>query len=166
MVWTPDTAEIEDGTGKSGAVVYEAPATGITWLNTRGKTSFSGASDPLQEQHAVEAVEEAQDILVEWGFEAPPSVSTQSLLFPARGAYGSRNELFDPDELPTALLEAIRLIEEEKAAGTWMAASSSATRVIKARSAPGASVEYRDGAVGALEYEHPAIYRRLRRCLL
>lgn len=162
MVWTPDAAEIEDGTGKSAAVVYEAPATGITWLNTRGKTSFSTASDALQEQHAVEAVEEIQDMLVQMGFEAPPTVATQSLLFPARGSHGSRGQLFDPDEIPVRLLEAIRLAEEHKAAGTWM--PHAADGDIKKAAADGASVEFRTSAA-ALSANHPDIYRRLRRCL-
>ena len=162
MVWTPDAAEIEDGTGKAAAVVYEAPATGITWLNTRGKTSFSGASDALQEQYAVEAVEEIQDMLVIMGFEAPPTVATQSLLFPARGAHDSRGQLFDPDELPVPLLEAIRLAEEKKAAGTWM--PHAADGDIKEASADHASVKFRTSST-ALSANHPEIYRRLRRCL-
>ena len=165
MVWTPETAEIEDGTGKAGAVVYESPATGIAWLNTRGKTSFSAAVDDLQEQHAVEAVEEAQDILVEWGFEAPPTVSTQALLFPSRGAYGWRNRLFDTDELPTPLLEAVRLIQEEKAAGTWMPGAGGGGDAIASMKKAGASVVFRKGATADIESQHPSIARRLRRCL-
>lgn len=163
MVWTPDTAEIEDGTGKSGAVVYEAPATGITWLNTRGKTSFSGATDANMERYAVEAVEAVQDILLQWGFESPPTVTTQSLLFPARGAYRWDSRLFDQDEIPTHLNEAIRLTEEEMAAGTWFPADEVGD--VEEIQEGGVTVKYSESSASSLQAAHPEVARRLRRCL-
>lgn len=160
MVWTPETAEIEDGTGKSGAVVYEAPATGITWLNTRGKTSFSSTSDANMERYAVEAVEAIQDLMIQLGFEAPPTVNTQSLLFPARGAYRWDRRMYDPNEIPVHLNEAIRLTEEEMAAGTWMQAQD--VGPVKRIEEGGLDVEWFND-VTTLESLHPNIYRRLRR---
>lgn len=164
MSWSPDTTEIEDGTGKSTAVVYEAPATGITWLNTRGKTSFSAASAALQEQYAVEAVEEAQDLLVELGFEAPPTIPTQALIFPSRGASRWDGRLYDTDEIPVHLLEAIRLIEEEKAAGTWMDAAD-LVGVVDIEEGGASESLSSTIDLSSLEANHPAIYRRLRRCM-
>lgn len=162
MVWTPAAALVEDGTGKSTAVVFEQPSTGITWLNSRGKTSFSGATDAQQEQYAQEAVEDLSDIFIDLGFEAPPTQADQALIWPAVGAYRWDGRMWDTDELPAPFLEAVRLTQEEKAAGTWL--PSGDTSGIKSDSKDGRTIVYRQNA-HTLEANHPEIHRRLRKCM-
>lgn len=161
MAYSFATAEVEDGTGKSTALVYEQPATGITWLNSRGKTSFSAASDALQEQYAQEAVEECEDAIRGLMNGSGPIDPDQALIFPSRGAYSLRGLVFDEDELPAKLNEAIRLAEEEKAAGTWRPGLGAAG--IEAESSARGSIEYYEGAqTGEIESDHPDVWRRLR----
>lgn len=159
MTYAFATAEVEDGTGKAGALVFEQPATTATWLSDRSKTSFSGAADAAQHAAALRATEELLDELQRIGFTGQRKLSTQRLPLPALGAYRQDGETIDSDEIPREFLEAYRLAVEEIAAGTWLTSSGNGNlkRVRKAGAeaewfAPGASIEA----------EHPEIYRRLR----
>lgn len=162
MAWIPDADEIEGGTGRPGAVVYESPVVGISWLVRRGKNAFAGLDDAAMEAAAINAVEAAHDALLLYGFDSPKTYPVQALAFPASGAYAFDGRLFAPDEIPTDLLEGIRLIEEEIAAGTWMPTAGQGP--IKRMEADGSEVEY-FSSPDTLEAQHPAIAGKLRRCV-
>ena len=166
MAGTFTSTEVEDGTGLTTAVVYEQPATGAAWLVARGKTAFNAASDANQKVYALRAVEELEDVGLQLGFEGAPITDGQGLIWPAQGAYMQAGWLVDPDTVPSEWLEAIRLAEEEMTAGTWMPLAEPAAAAIASESADGASTTYRQNIDPAsLRVNHPAIHRRLRRCL-
>lgn len=164
MTFVFDIEEVEDGTGKTTALVFEQPAASITWLNRRGKTAFSSASDSDQQTAALRATEELGDQLRTPLFRGTRTVFNQALDWPSTGAYASTGETFDFDEIPTSYLEAYRLTLEEVEAGTWMNNESGAG--IKRIEADDVEIEYSSGlsAIG-LATNHPEIHRRLKAVL-
>lgn len=160
MTYTFSTAEVEDGTGKSGALVFEQPTATASWLSDRGKTSFSGAADASQQAAALKATEELTDQLMHLGFKGRKLLSTQALIFPSEGAYRQDNELILSGTIPDEFLEAYRLAAEECAADTWMPSRSAAG--IKREDVDGNETEYMGDSTG-IDVNHPEIFARLRR---
>lgn len=163
MTYAFTTAEVEDGTGKSTALVFEQPATSITWLTDRAKTEFSTASDDAQQSAALRATEELGDMLQVQGFAGAPVVLDQALDWPALGAYGRDGTVFDSDEIPDRYLEAYRLTLEEVTADTWL--NGEAPGIKRFRSPSGSEVEYFGAQSGAGLATHPEISRRLQAVL-
>lgn len=136
--------EVEDGTGLSTAIVYEAVAPAVTWLDRRGYTALGLlASDALKEKAMIMATAAAEKALRP-RFGGQPIKVAQSLLFPARGAYRQDYRLIDEDEVPIRYLEAIRLLANSSAQGKLMV-NGAASGGVRRDWARGTGTEYFDG---------------------
>lgn len=162
MAYAFTAAEVEDGTGKTTALVWEQPTTTATWLSDRGKTSFSAAADAAQKTAALRATEEISDELLRLGFNGAPIVDGQTLLYPAYGAYRQDGRTIDSDTIPRELLEAYRLAAEEIAAGTWLPSSAQPTNLRRIKKAGAEAEFFATSSPGSISLDHPEIARRLR----
>lgn len=147
-----DPAEIEDGTGKAGALVYEEPDTVAAWLTRRlGEASAFAAADEDEQIAALLRATETAEAEVARVFAGVPLSAGQGLLFPALGAYGAAGILISSGSnvedaqpaLPVRYLEGIRLLAEEAAAGRLMRFAGGPAG-IKSESSKRGSITYRD----------------------
>ena len=105
-------AEIEEGTGKPGALVFattDQPVTSpideaVLYLVRRGKMKFSQAG--LQQESFVLIGTEYVDLLAHDRVQGHPRVHLQGLLQPRRGQHQDHSRLPD-DEIPTNFLHAV-----------------------------------------------------------
>lgn len=158
----PLTADqIEDGTGKPTAVVYEDLATVAAWLTLRGLTVFAGKAEADQIAALVRATSAAEDE-VRLRLRGTAITDDQGLLFPASGAYSAAGDLFAEDARPRTYLEGIRLLAEESAAGRLVLTAPAPAGIKEERSRQGAIV-YGDGAggVSALAAHHPEAHKKI-----
>ena len=136
--------EVEDGTGLSTAIVYEAVAPAATWLDRRGYTALGLLATDLLKEKAMILATAAAEKALRPKFGGQPIQAAQSLLFPARGAYRQDYRLIDEDDLPIRYLEAIRLLADKSAQGKLMV-NGSANGGIRRDWARGTGTEYFDG---------------------
>ena len=156
-------AEVEDGTGKSTATVYEQNATVATWLTARGLTAFAGKTDSEQQaiMRYVTAVAEDQ---ARGSFRGGVTSDDQALLWPAVGAYGQRGGLYDAGTVPETWKAGLRLLYEEHASGSFL--PSADTVGIKSEHDEGGGREFRDGArLDRISTAHPVAWARIRAAL-
>lgn len=163
-------AEIESAapnawTGKPSALVYESEGDVSAWLVKRGLTAYSARPEDDKAADLVVVTEtvEAEIATRIKGVPVTPGRlgERQGLLFPAAGAYDSSGELVPSDSAPLGLLEGIRLLAEEKAAG----------RFLKGQRSPGIKrqkhrevmeLEYFEGVDGSsIATLHPDAWRRI-----
>lgn len=155
--------EVEDGTGKSTATVYEQNAVTAAWLTARGLTVFAGKTDTEQQQTMRYVTAVAEDQARKY-FRGGTVSDDQALLWPAIAAYGQRGGLYDADTVPETWKAGLRLLYEEHADGTFLASASAAG--IKREWDEGGGREFRDGFSSAvIATAHPAAWSRLRAAL-
>lgn len=159
MTLTAD--QIEDGTGKPTAIVYEDLATVAAWLTIRGLTVFAGKAEADQIAALVTATSAAEDE-VRLRLRCSPITDDQGLLFPASGAYSASGDLFAEDARPRTYLEGIRLLAEEAAAGRLVLTPPAPAGIKEERSRQGGIV-YRDnaGGISALAAHHPEAHKKI-----
>lgn len=135
-------AEVEDGTGKSTALVYEQASAAAAWLThaARGRASFNAASAGDQDKALLAATRLVED-WIRHRVDGVALVKDQALTFPRVGSTSRQGRVWLSDETPSPLLNAIRLMAEEEA-GTGIVRHHTDADV-EASSAPGASVKYR-----------------------
>ena len=167
------TAEIEDGTGKSTALVYEDTSATIAYLDDRnggsGTSVLSTKTADQQKSAMINGTDAAENAIRPY-FRGLPRTDDQNLLFPSDGAIGSQRgtsqKVFDTDETPSTYLEGVRELVELSADGKLWPTSSPDRAMIKSTSRRGHRVEFRDASVaGDLASLHPGVFRRLRTAL-
>lgn len=158
--------EVEDGTGKATALVYEQNAAVAAYLERRlAVSSFADAAEEAQQRHQIKATEEVELTLRPY-LRSLPLTQGQRLLFPARGAYDSSGRYLDDDPwsqfLAGPLVEAIRLLSEEVAKGTFKQYAGGPPVV--SESSMRGSITYRSGVdPNHLATSHPDIWRLVAR---
>lgn len=157
------TADVEDGTGKSTALIYELPAAVESWLTAtvRGLTVFGDlATDALKDQALLKATNFAEDLLRE-RLDGTVLTKEQALLFPRVGCTSRGGRTFESDETPPDYLACIRHFAELEATAA-LVRHASASDVMSTSGARG-SVTFRQGAqsVGARYPEPWALAMRL-----
>lgn len=158
-----DDDEVEDGTGKATATVYEQNAVTAAWLTARGFVAFDGKTDTEQQQTMRYVTAVAEDQARKY-FRGGTVSDDQALLWPAIGAYGQRGELYDADTVPETWKAGLRLLYEERAAGTFLVGADAAG--IKREWDEGGGREFRDSSSpAAIATAHPAAWNRLRAAL-
>lgn len=142
------TAEIEDGSGKTTALVYYTNAQLSAWLThtARGYTGFAAATDAAQDKANLKAT----NVVEEWirdRVDGVVYVKEQTLTFPRVGSTSRNGRTWQTGEIPYLLLPAIALMAEEEVATGIVRRHAGAD--LSARSADGVSVTYRTGAKSA-----------------
>ena len=152
--------EVEDGTGKPTATVYEQHEAAASWLLNQGYTKFDELDDLDQQAAMRHATSIGEDALRPY-FRGVAYTTGQGLLFPAIGAYGGDGVLLDPRALPVVYLQAIRLLAEHHAAGTLLRFAGGPPGIKEERSRQGAIV-YRDGVdFSTVRTNHPEVWNKL-----
>lgn len=159
--------EIEDGTGKATAEVYDTTDAAAAWLVKRNPASaFAALDGPGRESSLLQATELAERH-VRLRFRGKPRTygpPRQALLFPASGAYGSDMRLFETDELPQLYRHGIFLLAEEFAGGTAMKLASAAP--VASETGKRMAVSYRAGHdLSSIAANHPEAWALLRTAL-
>jgi hypothetical protein len=155
--------EVEDGTGKTGAIVYEQAATVAAWLTRRGYPKFAALAESAQEAILIKATA-AGEKAIRPRFVGYPIVEYQALLWPAAGAPDWRDFELRSDQVPDSHKEGVRLICEEMASGRYDSTASSVG--VKRERHNGKELEYRDNGKGSGFPElFPDIYDVLKRSL-
>ncbi len=141
--------EVEDGTAKAGALVYENVAT-ITaadgWLDSRQYPSLIGGTEATQKAAMLKATDKVESALS--GFlNAVPTSSAQGRLLPLAGAYNYQGDLMPLNTIPTAFLEGWRLACEKEHAGTLTTQGAALAGVKSVSVDDTFSVTLRDGSL-------------------
>ncbi len=167
------TAEIEDGTGKTGAVVYEDTVTVIAALASLGKTSLAGGTTTANgtQETAMRNGTAYAEAAFEPYFRGAPSNpgetgatnGGQGLLWPAQGALSARGIEWQADVVPLEYLRFVRHVIEEEHAGTLRPAAGRDV-TIEEVTGPGRSVRFRN-AVPDIAATHPHLWREAQRAL-
>lgn len=155
-------AEVEDGTGKATALVYEQASAATAWLThaARGLTALSSASATAQDEAMLAATNAVESWLSDRPLDGRRTVAAQALSYPRTGSTNRAGRTYPADEIPLDLLIAIRLLAEEHVSTPIVLVDSKEDREMI--SAPGASVKYRHGARGA-SYRYPEVWERVLR---
>ena len=112
-----DPTEIEDGTGKSTALVFEQTTDTATWLTDRGFPSLAAGDDPSSEAAMLNGTRKVLASLVPF-WRGCRRLEDQALLLPSRGAYRKDRRLIKADDIPEDFLEGWRIAVEKQHAGT------------------------------------------------
>lgn len=106
---------VEDGTGLSGAQVYDTIADCASYLTARGLTAFDSlATDALKETALLLATEVAEG-WVRGRVDGVRRISTQALIYPRRGSSLRDGTHLDADDLPTLYRRGIFELAEVQA---------------------------------------------------
>lgn len=158
-----DAEEVEDGTGKPDAIVYEQAATAAAWLARRGYTRFSTKTESEQEAIMINATQIGEEA-IRPRFVGFPIADQQALLWPAHGAPDWRDAEVNPGAVPDSQKEGVRLICEKLADGSYESTLSSAG--IRRERHNGKELEYQMQGRGASFAElFPEIFSVLRKSL-
>ncbi len=152
--------EVEDGTGRSTAIVYDNVDAAKAWLDRRGLTAFGLADEDVQKAALVRATDAAEDAIRQHvrlvHFEP-----TQALLFPGVGAYDSSGRLMEENERPLIYRQGIFLLAAEIIAGTFMQVAKTPLNIASESSRRG-SITYRQGVnPGSLAANHSEAWSKI-----
>lgn len=138
------TLIVEDGTGVSGANVYDTAESAASWLVDYGFTAFNAAGTDLRKRYLIEATRFLEQVVETHltGERADFGISAQRLHFPRYGAIDWQGALIEADTVPIDYRHAIFLAAEKLAAGVMLSAFDSRSS-IGSESDDGASVVYR-----------------------
>lgn len=114
---TFDPTEIEDGTGKATALVFEQPDDTAAWLTARGFPSFAAGNEATSQAASLNATRKVLAALGPF-WRGCRRNDDQALLLPSRGAYRKDRRLIKADEIPEEFLEGVRVATEKEHAGT------------------------------------------------
>jgi hypothetical protein len=162
------TAEVEDGTGLSTALVYEQNAAVVSYLNLRlAASTFSAASDAEQKRALLNATEVAEREMRR-RVRCFPVTEGQRLIFPAMGAYNSSGRLMDDDSWATFMagpyVEGIRLLAEAAASGKLLQFAGGPP--VSSESSSRGSVSYRGGVdLNSIAASHPDAWSLISRMI-
>ena len=171
MAFAFTAAEIEDGTGKVGSVVYEDTAAVIARLADLGKTSLAGGTATANgtQENSMRNGTAYIESAFEPHFRGAPvvpgdtGVLGQGLIWPALGALSARGIEFIGDAIPEEYLRPVALAIEEEHAGTLRPAGAR-NRTISEETDSQGTIKYHD-ATPDLAATHPALWRDLKRAL-
>ena len=153
------TLLVEDGTGLVGAEVYDTTAACAAWLAKRGHAAFPDSSAADQERALLKATEAAERSVgnVIGGVKVR---ATQGLLLPRTGIY-DRSGNYLGHAIPERYRHGIFLLAEAERQGQLEQPSVAASQALKAASAGGMRLEFREPESKPLRERHPEAWALL-----
>lgn len=146
-LFTFDPTEIEDGTGKSTALVFEQPDDTATWLTDRGFPSFAAGNEASSKAASLNGTRKVLAAMVPF-WRGQRRNDDQALLLPSRGAYRKDRSLIKTDSIPEDFLEGVRIAIEKQHAGTLYSGVNG--QEVASESSARGSISYRSGSARAI----------------